>query len=157
MSMWKKNRNISNCGKKESKKKNTKHCSNKNNRNHKVFGVFQTRVVGTWSGRHTGCFINSVTILILYMIKISILNSLTSKYYKNIMICILFGIKIDPYFRNLGLLYEILKKAHFLCCVQIDVTVRVFKTEGSNNPNWASSGPHCIWFSLHIKTSLCKY
>ena len=55
------------------------------------------------------------------------------------MICILFGIKIDPYFHNLGLLYENLKKVQFLWCVQNDVTVRVFKTEGTNNPYWASS------------------
>ena len=61
-------------------------------------------------GKYTGCFINSVTILNLYIIKISTLNCLTSKYYKNIMICILFGIKIDPYFHNLGLLYENFKK-----------------------------------------------
>ena len=33
-------------------------------------------------------------------------------------------------FHNLGLLYENLKKAQFLWCVQNDVTVRVFKTEG---------------------------
>ena len=44
------------------------------------------------------------------------------------MICILFGIEIDPYFHNLGLLYENLKKVQFLWCVQNDVTVRVFKT-----------------------------
>ena len=62
----------------------------------------------------TGCFINYVTILNLYIIKISTLNCLTSKYYKNIVICILFGIKIYPYFNNLGLSYETLKKAHFL-------------------------------------------
>ena len=54
----------------------------------------------------TGCFINSVTILNLYIIKISTLNYLTSKYYNKIKICILFVIKIDPYFHNLGLLYE---------------------------------------------------
>ena len=105
----------------------------------------------------TGCFINSVTILNLYIIKISPLNCLTSKYYKNMMICILFGIKIDPYFHNLGHLYENLKKEQFLWCVQNDVTVRVFKTEGTNNPNWASSGSHCIWLSLHIMTSLWDY
>ena len=46
------------------------------------------------------------------------------------MICILFGIKINSYFQNLGLLYENLKKAQFLLCVQNDVTVKVFKTEG---------------------------
>ena len=46
------------------------------------------------------------------------------------MIWILLGIKIDPYFNNLGLLYENFKKAQFLWCVQNDVTVRVFKTEG---------------------------
>ena len=50
------------------------------------------------------------------------------------MICILFGIKIDPYFHNLGLLYENLKKAQFLWCVQNDVTVRMLKTQGTNNP-----------------------
>ena len=105
----------------------------------------------------TGCFINSVTILNLYIIKISTLKSLNSKYYKNIMICILFGIKIDPYFHNLGLLYENLKKAQFLWCVQNDVNVRVFTTEGTNNPKWASSGSHSIWLSLHIMTSLWDY
>ena len=63
-----------------------------------------------------------------------ILNCLTSKYYRNIMICILFGIKINPYFHNLGLLYEHFKKAQFLC-VQNDFTVRVLKTEGINNRN----------------------
>ena len=63
---------------------------------------------------HTGCFINYVTILNLYIIKISTLNCLTSKYYKNIVICILFGIKIYPYFHNLGLSYETFKKAQFL-------------------------------------------
>ena len=36
-----------------------------------------------------------------------------------------------PYFHNLGLLYENFKKAQFLLCVQNDVTVRVFKTEGT--------------------------
>ena len=46
------------------------------------------------------------------------------------MICILFGIKIDTYFHNLGLLYENFKKAQFLWYVQNDVTVRIFKTEG---------------------------
>ena len=81
-------------------------------------------------GTRTGCFINSVTILNLYIIKISTLNCLTSKYYENIMICILFGIKIDPYLHNLGLLYENLKTEQFLWCVQNDVTVRVSKTEG---------------------------
>ena len=65
-------------------------------------------------GTYTGCFINSVTILNLFIIKISTLNCLTSKYYRNIMICILFGIKLDPYFHNLGPLYENLKKAQFL-------------------------------------------
>ena len=64
--------------------------------------------------RCTGCFINSVTILNLYIIKISTLNCLNSKDYENIMICILFGIKIDPYLHNLGLLYENLKKEQFL-------------------------------------------
>ena len=54
----------------------------------------------------TGCFINSVTILNLYIIKISTSNCLTPIYYKNIMICILFGIKIDPYFHNLSLVCE---------------------------------------------------
>ena len=63
---------------------------------------------------HTGCFNNSVTILNFYAIKISTLNCLTSKYYKNIMLCILFDIKNDPYFHNLGLLYENFKKAQFL-------------------------------------------
>ena len=67
-----------------------------------------------WILRHTGCFINYVTILNLHIIKISTLNYLTFKYYKNIMICILFGIKIDPYFHNSGFLYENLKKAQFL-------------------------------------------
>ena len=79
---------------------------------------------------YTGCFINSVTILSLYIIKISTSNCLTSKYYKDIMICILFGIKIDPYFHNLSLVCENLKKEQFLWCVQNNVTVRVFKTEG---------------------------
>ena len=46
------------------------------------------------------------------------------------MICILFGIKIDPYFHNLDLLYVNLKKAQFLWCVQNDITVKVFKTAG---------------------------
>ena len=46
------------------------------------------------------------------------------------MTCILFGIKIDPYFHNLGLLYENFKKEQFLWCVQNDVIVSVFKTEG---------------------------
>ena len=71
-------------------------------------------VIFTYTRLYTGCFINYVTILNLYIIKISTLNCLTSKYYKNIVICILFGIKIYPYFHNLGLSYETLKKAQFL-------------------------------------------
>ena len=52
--------------------------------------------------------------LIVCIIKISILNCFTSKYYKNIMICILFGIRIYPYFQNVRLLYDDFKKAQFL-------------------------------------------
>ena len=62
---------------------------------------------------YTGCFINFVTILNLYIIKVPILNCLSSKYYKNIMIYILFYIKSYLYFHNVGLLYDNFKSHTF--------------------------------------------
>ena len=52
------------------------------------------------------------------------------------MIYILLGIKIDPYFQNVdvGLLYENLKKAQFLWCVQNNATFRVSKKKRKNGP-----------------------
>ena len=84
---------------------------------------------------YTGCFINSVTILNLCIIKISTLIFLTSKYYKNIMICILFGKKIDPHFNNLGLLYENLKRYSFYDVFKMTSPSEFSKQKGSMIPS----------------------
>ena len=60
---------------------------------------------------------------------------------------------IYPYFHNLGLLYENLKKAQGLWCVQNDVTVRVFKTEGPIIPTELQA----THITYNIMTSLWDY